>query len=520
MGKTMVLPPKTSHPLGERSLAVENVLPEAVEVETYAGKLHIEWDPDAAVTPIGQCPFFIQFLKLGGRFDPWVDDCPLYYQSNNAPEKIDVLGSLFLSILSGHKRYAHITNLMNDRVNSKLLGMNKVVSDDSARRALHKMDEDKGIAWLEEHLLSCYSPLLKTPWILDADVTVKPLYGHQEGAEMGYNPQKPGRPSHTFHTYMIGNLRIVLNVEVQAGNQSHSNDSLPGLVSLLNRLPSDSKPQFVRGDIGWGTDHAMREMEDINQRYLFKLKKSKNVKQLIYKHHCLGEWGYINKEWEAKEDTLQLQGWGKSRRVVVVRRRVLANDIMGVEYKKEGQQHFAFIDGPEDIKAYEYSVLVTDLDDDLISIFYHYRDRADCENNFDEMKNQWGWGGYTTKNIKSCRLMARMIALICNWWNLYVRLALPDKHYEAITSRPLLLSSVGRLTEHGRQKKLVITSAHGDIMKLKKAYTRLVAFFNELKAAAPQLNLMECWNLILTKAMEKFEVKSGKEPPGALPLPC
>jgi DDE family transposase len=459
-------------------------------------------------------------LKLGGRFDPWVDDCPLYYQSNNAPEKIDVLGSLFLSILSGHKRYAHITNLMSDRVNSKLLGMNKVVSDDSARRALHKIDEQKGVDWLEDHLFSCYAPLLKTPWILDVDVTVKPLYGHQEGAVMGYNPQKPGRPSHTYHTYMMGNLRMVLNVEVQAGNQSHSNDSLPGLVLLLKRFPDDSKPEFVRADIAWGTDNVMQEMEEINQRYLFKLRKSKNVKEIIYKHHCLGEWGYINKEWEAKEDVLQLQGWEKSRRVVIVRRRVSAEQIMGIEYKKEGQQSLAFIDGPEDIKAYEYSVLVTDLDEDLLSIFYHYRDRADCENNFDEMENQWGWGGYTTKNLKSGQLMARMIALIYNWWNLFVRLALPDKHHEAITSRPLLLSSVGRLIEHGRQKKLIITSTHGDITKLKKAYTRLVAFFNELKAVAPQLSLAECWNRILAKAMEKFKVKSGKSPPGELPLLC
>jgi hypothetical protein len=39
----------------------EDVLPEAVEVETYAGKLHIEWDPDAAVTPIGQLPFLFSF---------------------------------------------------------------------------------------------------------------------------------------------------------------------------------------------------------------------------------------------------------------------------------------------------------------------------------------------------------------------------------------------------------------------------------------------------------------------------
>ncbi|MCN4143820.1 MAG: hypothetical protein LC437_01710, partial [Thiohalomonas sp.] len=103
----MVLPAKSYHPTGDQALATRNPLPEAVEVDTYAGKLHIEWDSNAKVTPMGQLPFFIKFLKLGGRFDPWVSDCPLDYRSNNAPKKVNVLGSLFLSILSGHNRYAH-----------------------------------------------------------------------------------------------------------------------------------------------------------------------------------------------------------------------------------------------------------------------------------------------------------------------------------------------------------------------------------------------------------------------------
>jgi len=179
----------------------------------------------------------------------------------------------------------------------------------------------------------------------------------------------------------------------------------------------------------------------------------------------------------------------------------------------------AFIDGPEEIRAYEYSVLVTDLEDDLITLFHHYRDRADCENNFDEMKNQWGWGGYTTKQIKSGQFMARMIALVYNWWNLFVRLAIPEKHHEAITSRPLLLSSIGRLTEHGRQRKMVITSTHGNIKKLKNAYARLVLFFNELKSAAPQLTSAECWSYFLAKAMEKFSVNVGAGNQIGPPLP-
>jgi hypothetical protein len=37
-----------------------------------------------------------------------------------------------------------------------------------------------------------------------------------------------------------------------------------------------------------------------------------------------------------------------------------------------------------------------------------------------------------------------MVALIYNWWSLFVRLADPQHHREAITSRPLLLSAIAR----------------------------------------------------------------------------
>ena len=91
---------KRRNPKGERQNASRKMIPAPVCVDTYDGKVHIEWDSDAAVTPMGLLPFFIQFLKMGGRFDAWVNESPLAFQSNNAPQKVDVLGSLFLSILS------------------------------------------------------------------------------------------------------------------------------------------------------------------------------------------------------------------------------------------------------------------------------------------------------------------------------------------------------------------------------------------------------------------------------------
>jgi hypothetical protein len=343
---------------------------------------------------------------------------------------------------------------------------------------------------------------------------VKPLYGHQEGAKVGYNPHKPGRPSHTYHSYIMANTRLVLEVDVQPGDQSHAAWSMPGLVSLLQRLPEESQPVFIRGDCDWGNDPVMSELEAMGQRYLFKLKRSGRVRALIAKVHGEGVWTRFNPEWELKESTLQLYGWKRARRVVIARRRLAKDALIGIEYPVGGQRELALVEGPEDMRLFEYSVLVTNLDDELVTLMRHYRDRADCENNFDETKNQWGWGGFVTRQLQTSQIMARLVALIYNWWNLFVRLAIPDKHHEAITSRPLLLSSVGRLTESGRQRRMVITSTHGETITIQRAYARVHAFFSWLKATATQLTRNECWYLIVIKSMEVF---TGSGPPDILP---
>ena len=78
---------------------------------------------------------------------------------------------------------------------------------------------------------------LSTAWILDSDTTIKLLYGHQDGAEIGYNPTKPGRPSHTLHTYWIGNVRLVLDVEVQNGKAMRPNTACPAWWLCSNGCP-------------------------------------------------------------------------------------------------------------------------------------------------------------------------------------------------------------------------------------------------------------------------------------------
>ena len=193
---------------------------QSIALDTFGGRTHVEWDPAAAVTPLGQLPFFIEFLKVSGLFEAWVADCPLAYHSNHASDKRAMLATLLLSILAGHCRYAHITAIRHDGIHPELLGVAGLVSEDAARRARARMDESSGVVWLERHLAKTTQPLLATPWILDLDATVKGLYGKQEGAVVGYNPKKPGRPSHRYHSAWMANTRLALAVDVMPGNET------------------------------------------------------------------------------------------------------------------------------------------------------------------------------------------------------------------------------------------------------------------------------------------------------------
>ena len=117
----MKLRDKPSHPTGKLlNLPAKSQLPiseDQFTLDTFGGRVRVEWEPHAPVTPLGQLPFFVEFLKTGNLFDPWVEEAPLQYTSPNAPSSRDLLGTILLSVLAGHTRYAHIATIRCDGVN-------------------------------------------------------------------------------------------------------------------------------------------------------------------------------------------------------------------------------------------------------------------------------------------------------------------------------------------------------------------------------------------------------------------
>ena len=504
---------EVTHPLGELGKTELGTEPAGCTVDSYAGKVHIRWDDTAAVTALGQMPVFIDFLKTAGLWDGFVTDCPLRYTSPNAPTHVDILGTLLMSVLAGQFRYAHISGLRGDGVNPELLGMRKVMSEDSARRSFQHATPEQTREWLQKHLRQTYDPLLEHAWVLDLDSTVKPLYGKQEQAVKGYNPVKPGRPSHVIHTYLIANLRLVLGAEVQAGNQTASSYALPGFWTFFDSLPQESRPVFIRGDTGWGNEGMMQQAEQRDQAYLFKIRQSVKIKELLAGSFAIDQWQPAGQGWEGSWSEVRLAGWTSKRKVIILRRPLSEQQLAAKKKTRRSarsqQRELEMGWEKEGNVVYEYAVLVTNMVADILTLAQHYRDRGDAENNFDELKNQWGWLGFTTHDHARSEMMTLFVALVYNWWSLFARLSTPNRRAEAITSRPLLLHAIGRKTSHSNQSTLTLTSLHAEASTIQAAVKAVSGFLASVRSMAEQLRPGERWRLMLLAVVRAFPLTSA-----------
>lgn len=477
-------------------------------------RLRVRWDPDAKVTPWGGLAHFTAFLGASGLFERLVADAPFAYTSPNAPKVRDVVGTMVLGVLLGHTRYLHLERLRNDHVLPRLLGLTKIVSESSVRRALKKCAPGALDAWLAGHSRDVLESLLQYAWILDIDNTVKPLYGHQEGAEPGYNPAKPGRPSHNYHSYFIALVRLCLGVDVHPGSKHAARHGMPGLWAFLDSLPLRCRPRLLRGDVAYGHEDAMSAAEARCILYLFKLRRSPGVQALFKHHEHGGGWRDLGHGWEGFDTSIRLAGWTRTRRCLLLRRPAKAPPPKPPRRRGRPPKHptapapeqleFDLLKGPKG-RWWDTQALVTnDACSSPADLAQLYRDRGDCENNFDEYKNQWGWCGFVTRDLQPTRAMARLIALVANWWTVYVRLADGDAHREAVTTRPALMGVVARLADGGRRTTAYLTSTHASSVKIRAILDKIGSFTEWISSTARQLSFEEKWTFILRVAFRKW----------------
>src|SRR5580698_2764940 len=110
-----------AHPEGEVEIAAKQAAETVTSLDTFAGKIHVKWSPEATVSSLGLMPFFIEFLKTSGLFDKWVEECPLTTPVGMLPRSGMCWEPWFCRCWPAIWRYAHVSAIRADGVKPELL---------------------------------------------------------------------------------------------------------------------------------------------------------------------------------------------------------------------------------------------------------------------------------------------------------------------------------------------------------------------------------------------------------------
>ena len=460
------------HPLGEGELDFKFL--------TDGGQFHLR-SSDEALTAYGGLVAWDHFLGRCGVFARLAADYPVSRTSPNATPVADILKAFALNCLVGGTRFAHCRRMQDDAAVAKITGMHKgrLCGEDAFRRLCEKLDSAQVERWFapaEQMIYHAIPPNCVADW----DSTVIPRYGKQEDTAIGYNPQKPGRPSHHPLACVIGGTRLCLHMEWRKGNTVSSSGWVDAMEKVWRSPIAQHHIRLNRGDIGFGQEPVMAWHEQGKGKrpaFLFKLKLTANVKKAITKipwddWHGKSNEGLV----QIAEIKLRLNGWSCERRVIVERTLKPLNPSPQGTFWKQCEEDF--------------SVYVTNLtpeEGDAFQVVELYRQRADAENVFDELKNQWGFAGFCSQKTAVSQSSARMLLLVYNLWSLFVRvLKNQGGHTEAIKSRYELLLIPAKLALSGRRKIVKLAVGGKFASFLKQAYKRLEEW---LRQTAPQLSL-------------------------------
>ena len=193
----------------------------------------------------------------------------------------------------------------------------------------------------------------------------------------------------------------------------------------------------------------MAGLEQRKLPYLFTLCQSKNVSRTIAQLARQGDkvdWQSSGQGWES------LLGWTRERRMIVSRQKTAEQKVeAGSKGNKQPVLPGTMVEQSGG-DWYEYSVLVTSWEErDLRRLTQEYRNRADAENMFDELKNQGGLDWVHDAGDQEEPVDGAVDGVGLQLVVIFTRMGTGGQHLEAITTRPALIEGVAQRTEHARE---------------------------------------------------------------------
>ena len=261
-------------------------------------------------------------------------------------------------------------------------------------------------------------PKAPTKVIFDLDSTVLILYGKQEMARIGYNPQKWGRPSYHPLLCFNGITKDFWHGELRPGDTYTATGTVELLKAVFAKLPSSVKSVIIRADKGFYDHETIEYLESNKALFVIVAKLTAPVKRTIstlsYQIHSSGL--------ETAEFMYQPTKWKKEYRFVVVRRLIPEDPTEQLTLFSMGK--------------YSYQVIVTNTKLTPLHVWRFYNGRAAVELIIKELKGDYPLAKIPTKHFAANETYFHTLLFSYNLINWFKRLCLP-KEFQNMTLKTL-----------------------------------------------------------------------------------
>jgi len=356
----------------------------------------------------GACSVVAKFLERIG-FREWVlAQVPVEEHSPNAKGIYEKVLALLLTSLTGGTRFSHVTGWSHGMEGLKAcFEVAWLPQATSVLTRFFGKFRQRHNEVLRTATVGLAGQLIEAEGITEDtlifDSTVCERYGAQDGARKGYNPKKPGRPSH--HPLKAGlGSGYVVNLWNRRGDTHTAHQCVAFYEQTRIGLPSSLRIRWTLADSGFGEEGFLEHLEAEGDRYVVALRLTAYVQQAI---RGIREWNVLEPGLEVAEATVALSTWKKARRLVVIRQHVPTRP------KASGKQPLLFRE-LEEHREYRYSVLVTN--DTALrpeEIWRMYRPRANEENCIKELKEGYGWHEFNVRSFWGTEAAMLLIGLVC-----------------------------------------------------------------------------------------------------------
>ena len=363
------------------------------------------------ITPFGGLSLFLKMLDRC-HFDEQLVKSGIPSQgSNRGYNPVQIILGLFAGVWCGASRFGHLDIVRYDTTLCNLLGWNRGAAHRAYQRYLNKFSQATNQRVFSELFSWLFSELVFDNYTLDFDSTVMVRQGSQEGAAKGYNPKRPGRPSHHPLLAFVSDVRMIANYWLRPGNTSASTNYLSFLEDTLSRL-QDKRVGLIRMDSSFFSGNILGYLEQRQLSYIIACRLNNRIKySLTYEK----TWVEVADSLEIAETTYQAEHWDSPRRIVMVRQEVKKRP------KAAGKQvrELELFEEEQDFGKYRYSCFVTNLALPAKIVYDSYRGRADSENRIKELKYDFSIDDFVSHNFWATEACGNFIIMAYNFMSLF-----------------------------------------------------------------------------------------------------